>query len=464
MTLNKRFRLKYQHKIFLLFLVLSWLLTACFLAFLYDREKQYKAERLDEQLQLFNMHMSDALENGVSLADFVAQTQLPLSQLRVTVVDSAGNVVYDNSTHSLPETNHLDRPEIRQSLAEGTGYSLQRRSATTDETYFYSAMRSGRFIVRSAAPYDVSLSELLAADSTFLWFMLGVTLIISLVGWVATRRIGRTITRLNDFARKAEAGEQIYADQAFSHDELGEISSHIVSLYAAQQKHYAMTLQLEQDKTRIKRQLTNNINHELKTPLAAILVCLETLTEHPELDDDQKSAIIAQCYANGRRLQSLLDDVSTLTRLDEGKAVIEKSAIDVNEVIAEVVAEYTGHGYLPIKMDFAAHIGMSGNRALWDSVFRNLIINANAYSGGTQITIEIPDNRHICFYDDGAGVPDEHLERIFERFYRIDKGRSREQGGTGLGLAIVKNALLFHGARISAANRRPHGLHFTISL
>lgn len=134
-------------------------------------------------------------------------------------------------------------------------------------------MKGDGIIVRSAVPYSVSLREVLAADWEFLWFMLGVTLLMSIAAYFTTRRLGHNITRLNEFAERAERGERIDERETFPHDELGDISNHIIRLYARLQRttadrdrEHALALHEEQEKIRIKKQLTNNINHELKTP------------------------------------------------------------------------------------------------------------------------------------------------------------------------------------------------------
>ena len=219
-------KLSYHRRLFLLLLVFSWTLVGCFILFQYGREKHFKAERLDAQLQLFNLRMLDAVNAGAPPDAFIARSGAPCEGVRVTLIDPAGHVVFDNSLDTLPGANHLDRPEVAEALARGTGYTIRRHSESTDRNYFYSAMRGDRYIVRSAVPYSVPLGEILAADREFLWFMLGVTLLMSVAGYFATRRLGQNITRLNEFAERAERSERIDDLPAFPHDELGEISSH----------------------------------------------------------------------------------------------------------------------------------------------------------------------------------------------------------------------------------------------
>ena len=499
-------KLSYHRRLFLLLLVFSWTLVGCFILFQYGREKHFKAERLDAQLQLFNLRMLDAVNAGAPPDAFIARSGAPCEGVRVTLIDPAGHVVFDNSLDTLPGANHLDRPEVAEALARGTGYTIRRHSESTDRNYFYSAMRGDRYIVRSAVPYSVPLGEILAADREFLWFMLGVTLLMSVAGYFATRRLGQNITRLNEFAERAERGERIDDLPAFPHDELGEISSHIIRLYARLQKttadrdrEHALALHEEQEKIRIKKQLTNNINHELKTPVtilkgqltgmldevgvyrdrdrylktpvAAIQGYLETLLANPSLDAQRRTDFLEKSAAQTERLRRLLADISTITRMDEASQLIQKERVVLNDLIAEVTADMElkpADQRLRMNIDFPQQVEIVGSPSLLASIFRNLADNAAAYSGGRDIFIRLlsdtPEECTVSFADNGIGIGEEHLPHIFERFYRIDKGRSRKQGGTGLGLAIVKNAVAIHGGTITARERERGGLEFVFTL
>ena len=192
-----------------------------------------------------------------------------------------------------------------------------------------------------------------------------------------------------------------------------------------------------------------------------MLVSLELLRDHPELPAEKKAEFIERLYANAKRLNSMLKDVSVITRMDEGTSMIEKEPIDLRELVDEVAEEERLRTDMRIVTD-VPQIVIDGNRQLLESVFRNLIDNAIAYSGGTEISITADSDGNFTVADNGCGIPEEHLPHIFERFYRVDKGRSRAAGGTGLGLAIVKNAVALHGGCITAAN--DNGLKMTFRL
>lgn len=221
----------------------------------------------------------------------------------------------------------------------------------------------------------------------------------------------------------------------------------------------------------MRRELTQNISHELKTPVASILGYTDTILDSPDISEQTKHQFILRTNAQARRLSSLLQDISTLNKMDYASHLLQKENVDISVLVTDIILEsenilatkqMTCHNNLP------QNICVNGNWQLLYSIFRNLMDNAINYAG-TGTTIEISaeqqsDKWHFTFKDNGAGVPSEHLPRIFERFYRVDKGRSREMGGTGLGLAIVKNAVQLHGGQISVNNGKNGGLCFDFTI
>lgn len=440
-------KFSFHTRVLLTVLALCWILVGTAMVFQYRREKEFKAQLLDTRLQMHNDRIVDDLRQGESIDSIVSRIGVPVEHLRVTLIDRKGNVLYDN-TSPHPTANHNTRPEVIEARANGTGHAVARLSQSDDINYFYSArLADNGMVVRSAAPYNHSLTDFLKADSTMLWIMAALTLAMSLVGFIVTRKISLSITRLNDFAHKAERGERIYSDEAFPNDELGSIAGNIVKLYAQREQQHRQALRNEQDKIRLKKQLTNNINHELKTPVASILLCLDLLDDHPELAPEQKEEFMDKIRHNAQRLNSLLKDVSTITRMDEGADVIEKTETDLTALIREIVEESRLRTNMKITLDIP-ELTIKGNQPLLESIFRNLIDNAIAYSGASEIIISADTEGNFTVSDNGCGIAPEHLPHIFERFYRIDSGRSRAAGGTGLGLSIVRNAVAIHGGSI----------------
>ena len=228
----------------------------------------------------------------------------------------------------------------------------------------------------------------------------------------------------------------------------------------------------EKEQALLKKQLTQNIAHELKTPVSSIQGYLETIVNNPTLPREKINAFLERSYAQSNRLAHLLRDISVLTRMEEAPNMIETEPVNLTTMMRNILNEVTleleekqitAHNMLP------EGLTVQGNSSLLYSIFRNLTDNAIAYAG-THISITIrcfrEDERfyYFSFSDTGVGVGPEHLSRLFERFYRVDKGRSRKLGGTGLGLAIVKNAVILHGGTIFAKNTPGGGLEFIFTL
>ena len=229
---------------------------------------------------------------------------------------------------------------------------------------------------------------------------------------------------------------------------------------------------MEEEQIRLKRQLTQNIAHELKTPVSSIQGYLETIVNNDHIPHDKINVFLERCYAQSNRLSRLLRDISVLTRMDEAANMIDMEKVDISVLVTNIVNEVSlelEEKQITVVNSLKKDIQIRGNYSLLYSIFRNLMDNAIAYAG-TNIQININCFRedenfyYFSFADTGIGVSPEHLNRLFERFYRVDKGRSRKLGGTGLGLAIVKNAVIIHGGSISAKNNQGGGLEFVFTL
>ena len=581
--------LPFSQRLFLsvIFLFLGY--AVCFMLFQYKREKAYKIELLNTQLQNYNNHLCDFLAdhhgvNSDSMQSYVTTHMMP--NLRVTLIEPSGKVVYDNTNANWKSfANHSSRKEVQDALMYGSGYSISRQSESIQgEEYFYSARYYPpyRIIIRSALPYNLSLAEHLQADSGYLWFALIICLVLIFIFYRFTRKLGKSITKLQQFAMKADRNEPIDMDilQTFPKNELGEISQHIIKIYkrlhrakealyiereklishlqtsheglgvftkerqeilvnnlftqyinnisdrnlrstneifdipelqpiieflnrnegnfSKEEKRYAMHLNKnarsftveciifqdmsfeisinditqEEEQARLKRQLTQNIAHELKTPVSSIQGYLETIISNPNIPQENVRVFLERSYAQSNRLTFLLRDISVLTRMDEAPELVEKEQVNLSKIVENILNEVAlglEEKHITVVNKLPSEVILTGSSSLLYSIFRNLTDNAIAYAGNDiQITINCfrEDEKfyYFSFSDTGVGVPEEHLNRLFERFYRVDKGRSRKLGGTGLGLAIVKNAVLFHGGTIFAKNMPKGGLEFVFTL
>ncbi len=395
-------RRRFTNHLFVAVIILAGILTLCFGIYEHKREHAFRCDILHYRLQLNNYNRSD-------------------STMRLTVIGIDGNVLYDSKqANSVGMENHLQRKEVQEALHKGNGFDIKRTSYTNGEEYFYSAtyFPDSGVIVRSAVPYSAPLTESLEKDYTFLSYTLGIFLLLAIV---------------------------LYLRYRLNHS--------------------------EEEKQRIKQQLTENAAHELKTPAATIEGYLETIVNNPSLSDEKRDDFIAKCYTQSRRMSQLLADMSTLTRLDEAHITRPNSEIDAADIIRQIAEEMQpqyNERKITIEMDVPDRMPMLGDSSLIYSLFHNIFNNTLAHAAGAThfgiMAKASSDKYSFTFSDNGIGVNPEFQSRIFERFYRIDKSRSRRLGGTGLGLAIVKNIAAQYGGTSSAHTTPGGGLSITIDI
>ena len=219
---------------------------------------------------------------------------------------------------------------------------------------------------------------------------------------------------------------------------------------------------------RFKKEITDNLSHELKTPLCSIQGYLESIITRPNIAEEQRNHFLNKAFEQSKRMTKLLNDISKVTRIDQAKDYFDIEKIDVREIVEKCIDssnQQIAEKNITIELNIAPNLIIKTNEELLYSIFSNLISNSINYAGENftvGISCEIVEKNYVSFvfYDTGKGIEEKHLNRIFERFYRIDKGRTQKMGGTGLGLAIVNNAVKFHSGNITARIHKSGGLEF----
>lgn len=580
---------RYRRKLFYNFFLLFIAFAIAIAGFQYLREKSYRVGQLENELITYINLTNEYLRKY----DLVEQNQLraidslisiiPSKEVRLTVVKKDGLVIYDSFVDDFERLeNHIDRPELQQSLLEVKGASI-RYSTSTNRDYYYCAINFNEYFVRAALPYDIHIENFLKVDVVSIYVIFFIFVIASLALVFMSDKLGKTITKLQIFASKAAAGKNIDIDEKFPNNELGMIGNEIVQVYNRLQKtknelsaereklfrhlqishegiavfnqdkkqilvnnHFIQYLnslsddlavapnkvfkikdlkpinkfideelkkakldnsatlssnmitvqknnkyfvvqaivfndfsfeisindvtKLEKEK-KLKQHMTSNIAHELKTPVSSILGYLETLLDS-KVDEETSKLFLERSYVQSQRLASLIQDLSLLNKIEEASELFQILPINVKSVVANAVDDLKmkmSENDISLSIDLSDDLNILGNQSVFFSIWRNLIENAVNYSGkGSTIRIKkyLEDDQflYFSFSDNGTGVDEKHLTRMFERFYRVDSGRARSMGGTGLGLAIVKNGVVFHKGEISVKKPKGGGLEFIFSI
>lgn len=449
--------------------LLTWIVIAVVMVFQYKREESYREYSMDRQLTLISNRIVDAYENGIELEPFIVFLKnyfqnSPLEDVLVSIYDEQGTLL-----HSIGNT--IDETEDEHGKIEIGGVPI----------FFAATQKStdGKLVVHTAMPFNLSVAEALNVGGVTFWLLIVLlTLGVPVIAYFSSGFLMRNVKLLNEFARNVDNDDAKFDEARFTHDEIGDISRQMVKLYKARsaafeqiRREHEVALHAVEEKARIKRQLTNNINHELKTPVGVVRGYLETVLTEKDMDETTRNYFLKRALDNVNRLCNLLNDVSAMTRLEEGSGKIPVAEINFHDLIYTINNDMQQAGTIG-KMTFEFNIpldcNVKGNTSLLTSTITNLIKNAVIHSHGTSMGINlIAESKRFytfAFWDNGTGVEESHLPHLFERFYRIDAGRSRKSGGTGLGLPIVKNTIEALGGTIAVHNRSKGGLEFVFTL
>lgn len=483
-------QLSYQWRLFLPLATILCIVFGLIIYYQYKREADYRAQIFGSELEMIDNRILNAYDEEVNLRTFLNFIQKffkgsVFEGVRVSVYFD-GQLQYSLGT-PIPIDNDgltLRGYGLDNSPTEGSERKIiAGRTVGSDEDgncYLFSKTKSsdGRVTVRTAMPYSDNVHDAIDVDTTVWLVIIGCLLTTLLVTYYFTSILSRNVVLLKDFAYRATTGGRFTGEDKFPRNELGEISREIIKLYRERlkameliKKERKIAINAIEEKVKITRQLTNNINHEIKTPVGIIRGYLESIIADPEMDTATRNRFLDRMLMNVERLTDLLNDVSTMTRLENGADMIAVEKIDMHDLVYQIESDLPANnlsGNLEFSFDIPFECNVSGNYNLIQGMICGLIRNAALHSGGTEIGLRmISENKRFyvfSFYDNGNGVSSEHIPHLFERFYRVDTGRSRKMGGTGLGLPIVKSTIISLGGTISVHNRSTGGLEFIFTL
>ena len=543
-----------------------------------EKERRESLERmLDNDAEIVRSYLKEnnlLSEGDIGQVEEILRYMQP--ELRLTIINNQGAVMYDNLLEADRMENHLQRPEIEKSIALGKGSNIRLSSSNSVKYLYHAKKYDDALFIRVALPYDVELQSFINSGNSFAYYILLFFVVCVLMMVYFANRFSKSMRELRGFSLNMKKGSAIPPSFIFTDDEVGEVSRDIVenynllqenrrklaaerekllqhfqfseegiAIFSEDQKevysnsHFLQYLNVILDKPileteqlfaapvfgevvrflkedrregnmysqriaksgkqfnvrviifddqsfelyisditklekrrLLKQEMTNNIAHELRTPVTSIRGYLETILSLSGSSVDERTrSFLDRAYTQTIRLSELIQDISMLTKIEDASDRFDMEPVQMKELLNDLEADVSdklrenGDNLL---VDVSEKVVIYGSRTLLYSIFRNLTENAIDYAG-EKIDIVIrcysenDEAYYFEFYDSRTGVAEKHLVRIFERFYRVNEGRTRNTGGSGLGLSIVKNAVLFHKGSILAKNRSEGGLSFLIT-
>lgn len=370
-----------------------------------------------------------------------------ISELRVTWIDSDGTVLYDNDAGKEQLTNHMDRPEIMDAFEKGKGESVRKSSTMNENTFYYAILLDNNTVLRVATDAESLGSVFLSVAPMTAVIILVIIIVCIAISHLLTKQLIRPIETM--------AGRLEDADYESPYKELEPFVETIRSQHA----DILSAAKARQD-------FTANVSHELKTPLTAISGYAELL-ETDMAGEEQKHRFYGEIRKNSDRLLALINDIIRLSELDRNEREPIFEQLNLNETVGECMDSLKLNARQ--RNVFLSYEGsdcnVHGNRDMIKELVENLVQNAILYNnpnGKVNVIVTKKDRPMLIVKDNGIGIPASEQKRIFERFYRVDKSRSKATGGTGLGLAIVKHIVEIHDANIELDSAPGVGTTITI--
>lgn len=371
-----------------------------------------------------------------------------ISELRVTWVDTDGTVLYDNDASTTALGNHSDRPEIQEAFENGVGECVRRSNTMNKNTFYYAVLLDNKTVLRVSTEAGSIWSVFLAVSPMIMLIVIIIVVVCIALSHMLTRQL---IAPIEKMAQNMED-----ASMEPPYKELVPFASMI-------RKQHTDILSA----AKARQDFSANVSHELKTPLTAISGYAE-LIEAGMVDEEKQKHFIQEIRKNAQRLLSLINDIIRLSELDRTDSQSTFDKFDLNEIVLEcmealdvnaknrqVTLEYTGE-----------KCNICGSKEMMRELTDNLVQNAIRYNkpnGSVWVEVHGGDQPRLVVKDNGIGIPADEQQRIFERFYRVDKSRSKATGGTGLGLAIVKHIVEIHDAKLSLESELGQGTTITVN-
>lgn len=399
-----------------------------------------KQVRKDLQVQAQVLGETGAFQDAQTWAK---SFDIAKEDLRITWIDTDGTVLYDNDADANMLENHANRPEVKSALQTGEGECVRNSNTMNMTTFYYALLLDNGTVLRVATQARSIWSVFLTAAPMIAGILVLIIVVCVFLAHVLTRQLLQPIKVM------AENMEDTSKTPAYK--ELVPF----VNTIRAQHENILMAAKVRQD-------FTANVSHELKTPLTAISGYAELIENHM-VDPEQETRFAQEIQQNANRLLSLINDIIRLSELDNSENLVRYEQVDLDLVAQESVNNLTVNAEKRgVKLYYEGEpCTLRADRGMLTELVDNLAANAIRYNNeGGEVHVKVAHENQqpvLMVSDNGIGIPKDQQDRIFERFYRVDKSRSKQTGGTGLGLAIVKHIVELHDAQITVESEPGKG-------
>lgn len=385
---------------------------------------------MKEELKQETIYIQTAMEGyGGSYLEEMDAAQV---HTRITLIDGAGEVIYDSREDEYTLQNHAEREEVKSALQTGKGEALRSSETVRKLTYYYAVLLEDGTVLRTSKTLD----NLLPAMFSAIPFMAAVALVmIVLAYFLAKWQTKRLIQPINELDLENPMENQVYE----------ELTPLLMKMENQRQAKDQIA--------KMRKEFSANVSHELKTPLTSISGYAEIMKSGIAKPEDM-TRFSEKIYKEASRLIVLIEDIIKLSKLDEQDVVLEKEEVDLYDLCLETCNRLSFQADKKnVRLELTGEkVSYFGVRQILDEMIYNICENAIKYNvDGGSVKIWVGNTLQgprVMVEDTGIGIPEDQQERIFERFYRVDKSHSKETGGTGLGLSIVKHGAIFHNAEI----------------
>ncbi len=394
---------------------------------------------VEEEIHREADYISKAVQ--ISGTEYLNQMDEVRANTRITWISAAGDVLYDSTEDEHTFENHKNRPEVKKALAEGEGQDIRKSDTIGEEMCYYAEKMQDGTVLRVSR----TMNSALKSAFNILPFMIFLALVMIGTAWILSRwQIERLIRPINTLDLENPLDQEMYP-------ELQPLMERIEQSNREKEAVAAM-----------RREFSANVSHELKTPLTSISGYAEIMKDGLVRPEDM-THFSEKIYQEASRLITLVEDIIKLSRLDEGRVELEKEEVDLYELSREIVSRLA-----PQAAKNQVHLELTGEsvkytgiRQILDEMIYNITENAIKYNNpGGKVSVwagSTLQGKKVVVTDDGIGIPEDQIDRIFERFYRVDKSHSKERGGTGLGLSIVKHGVMLHHGEVHVESKLGKG-------